>query len=313
MSTPPPSRPLVARLFVSTEAPPRLRTGWRLALHSVVTLALILLAAVPVGMALFVWMSLTGEGPAIDSPPLLLGFSLSSLVAITLSTFAARRLLDRRSFRSLGLRPDRRALTDLALGFAITAVQFALIYAVMSVAGWIRFEGFAWERAGWAPALAGLALGWALHASVGFQEEVLSRGYHMQNLAGALGLPWAIVLSSAVFSLLHLANPGAGLPSVLGIFGAGLFLAYGWVRTRQLWLPIGLHAGWNFFQGPVFGFPVSGMAMERLVHHTVEGPAAITGGAFGPEAGLIVVPTLLFGAALVAWATRGRLSEPSES
>lgn len=313
MSTPSIPRPLRARLFVSTEAPPRLRTGWRLAVHGLATLALILLGSVPVAALIFVWMAVGGESAPLDSPPLLLAFSLAALAAITLSTYLARRLLDRRSFVSLGLRPDRRALRDLALGFAITAVQFALIYGAMSVAGWIRFEGFAWERAGWAPALAGLAIGLALHASVGFQEELLSRGYHLQNLAGALGLPWAIVISSLIFSLMHLPNPGAGLPSVLGIFGAGLFLAYGWVRTRQLWLPIGLHAGWNFFQGPVFGFPVSGMAMDRLLIHTVEGPPAITGGVFGAEAGLIVVPALLFGAALVAWATRGRVPSPREA
>jgi membrane protease YdiL (CAAX protease family) len=86
---------------------------------------------------------------------------------------------------------------------------------------------------------------------------------------------------------------------VLGILGAGYFLAFGYLRTRHLWLPIGLHIGWNFFEGPVFSFPVSGLDTARLLNHTVSGPELITGGAFGPEAGLIVLPALVLGAVLI--------------
>jgi hypothetical protein len=69
---------------------------------------------------------------------------------------------------------------------------------------------------------------------------------------------------------------------------------------------MGLHLGWNFFEGPVFGFPVSGTSSFRLIRHTVDGPTTLTGGQFGPEAGLIVIPALLFGAALLWAYTRGR-------
>ena len=94
--------------------------------------------------------------------------------------------------------------------------------------------------------------------------------------------------------------------AVLGLLVGGLFLAYGYVRTRSLWLPVGLHIGWNFFEGVVFGFPVSGLDIYPLLRIKVNGPVLWTGGAFGPEAGLIVLPALILGAALIYFYTQNR-------
>jgi membrane protease YdiL (CAAX protease family) len=94
---------------------------------------------------------------------------------------------------------------------------------------------------------------------------------------------------------------------VILLIGAGLFLAFGYLRTRQLWLPIGLHIGWNFFEGPVFGFAVSGTGSFTLIRQVPTGPDLLTGGAFGPEAGLIVIPALLLGGLLIYWYTRKKV------
>jgi membrane protease YdiL (CAAX protease family) len=151
--------------------------------------------------------------------------------------------------------------------------------------------------------------GWLLvYVAVAIQEETLFRGYYLQNLRDGLGMGWALLISSAIFGVAHLSNPEASPAAVLGILGAGLFLALGWLRTRQLWLPIGLHLGWNFFQGPVFGFPVSGTGSFRLIQQTVQGPIVLTGGPFGPEAGLVVFLGLFVGVILVLTYTRGRLA-----
>jgi hypothetical protein len=105
---------------------------------------------------------------------------------------------------------------------------------------------------------------------------------------------------------MHGNNPGTTWASTIGLVLAGLFLAYGYIATRQLWLPIGLHIGWNFFEGTVFGFPVSGLDIYRILRHQVTGPELWTGGAFGPEAGLIVLPALALGAALIYVYSRRR-------
>jgi membrane protease YdiL (CAAX protease family) len=122
---------------------------------------------------------------------------------------------------------------------------------------------------------------------VGWKEELMSRGYHLQTIASGTSLAWGWIISSAVFGVLHLANPHANLLSVAGIILAGLFLGYAYIRTGSLWLSIGLHTGWNFFEGVVFGFPVSGLPFYTLPRISVSGPVLWTGGEFGPEAGLV--------------------------
>jgi hypothetical protein len=108
-----------------------------------------------------------------------------------------------------------------------------------------------------------------------------------------------VIGSSVIFAALHLGNPGANWMGFIGIFCAGMLLAFAAVRTGRLWLSIGIHIGWNFFEGVVFGFPTSGVAIYSLLRIHVTGPVLWTGGAFGPEAGLIILPALVIGAGLV--------------
>ena len=110
---------------------------------------------------------------------------------------------------------------------------------------------------------------------------------------------WGVLLSSLIFGLLHLGNPHATAVGAAGIILAGLFLGYAFVRTGQLWLSIGIHIGWNFFEGVVFGFPVSGLTVYHVTRVVISGPELWTGGAFGPEAGLIVIPAMAVGVGLV--------------
>jgi membrane protease YdiL (CAAX protease family) len=299
------SRPILAHVFLSP-AEPRLRTGWRLILHGILFLVLISILGIPVALV----------GLFLAQPPfnldilaytaLLVASTIISLPSVTAATWLARRFLDRRSFRSLGFEFDRHTVLDLAAGFGIAGALMASVYALESAAGWLHFDGWSWDVAP-ASAIAMGLLGWfVLYLAVAFHEELLFRGYYLQNLSEATGPVWGIMISSAAFGLAHLTNPGATGAAAVGILGAGLFLAFGWARTRRLWLPIGLHLGWNLFEGPVFGFPVSGTSSFRLIHQTVDGPTALTGGPFGPEAGLIVLPALLLGTALVWVYTRNR-------
>ncbi len=279
----------------------RLRSGWRL----LIFLLMMDLATSGIYLALFL-RGLKPEQLTTQLPAFTLLEGLLALAA-TLVIYLLVRWLDRQPFVSLGLRWDRQAIRDVAAGIGITFVMTGGIFLAEWAFGWLRVEGFLWQEMRWAQGLGQVGLAFFLFLLVSWLEELVTRGYLLQTLADGLGLRWAVFLSSAFFGLAHLGNPNATWVSAAGIFFAGLFLAYGYTSTRQLWLPIGLHWGWNFFEGVVFGFPVSGMAhFPRLIQPQVDGPVLWTGGAFGPEAGLIVLPALALGAWLIARYARGR-------
>ncbi len=282
-------KPFLRWIFISP-AEARLRAGWRLALQFLFMVIIAILIGIPAGWAAF--------AVGLDTNGLLFGQTVQ-LIIVTASVFLAVRWLDRRPIAAIGLALDRRAGVDLLAGIVIAFFMMGLIYVLMTALGWATLDSFAWQVEEPLFVLTNLFYIFVVFVFVGWSEELLSRGYHLQTLASGLNLFWGVLLSSAVFGLLHLGNPHATWVSAVGIFLAGLFLAYGYLATRQLWLPIGLHIGWNFFEGTVFGFPVSGLDIYRLMRITVHGPEWWTGGAFGPEAGLIVLPGLALGSALV--------------
>jgi CAAX protease family protein len=285
-------RSILARIFLSPNEP-RLRAGWRLLIQ---TLLLFVFGAV-------ISIASSFLGPLNGS---LLWSQILNFIIITGSVYVARRWLDKRSFESLGLKLDKHTLLDILAGIGITFVQMGFIYILMLALGWLTFEGFAWQFDPISVVIGGVVTFFIAFIIVGWNEELLSRGYHLQTIASGLNLFWGVVISSAVFGILHLGNPNATWVSAAGIFFAGIYLAYAYIRTRQLWLSIGLHIGWNFFEGVVFGFPVSGLDIYALTRIKVHGPEMWTGGAFGPEAGLIVLPSLILGAFLIYLYTRMR-------
>ena len=258
----------------------------------------------------FVNSDLVGGG-SIPEELLLALTVIVALPAVSLSVWIARRGLDRRSFTSLGLSLKTPAARDMLVGFLIPAPLFALIFIIQWGLGWLTIEGWGWAAGSFSLTMLGVLLGLVGFFAVGFYEELLFRGYHLQNLRDGTGLSIALFLSSAIFALAHLGNFSSSIASSIGIFAAGFFLAYGWIRTGALWLPIGLHIGWNFFQGPIFGFAVSGTPTPSIVVHSVEGPELLTGGGFGPEAGLIVLPLMALGSLFIWLYTRGRSPAPS--
>ncbi len=220
---------------------------------------------------------------------------------ILISVYLARRYLDKRSFASLGLQPSKRTWPDLLFGFLLGGAVMGVIFGIEWAAGWLVSPSFAWQQ-GTFPLLVMALL---YYVMVGFQEEILARGYWLQNLAETMKTPWAIVLTSVFFALGHLGNEGANALAVLSLIGAGLLLAYGWLRSGRLWLPIGLHIGWNFFESAL-GFPVSGLEGFHLLTHTVRGPEALVGGAFGPESGLLSFLAMALAAVAIFLWTRER-------
>ncbi len=285
-------RSILARVFISPDEP-RLRAGWRIVLQTV------LMFAIAAGVLAAI-IAFANPAPASDSQsslktPLLF---LQGL-AFTASVYLARRFLDHRSFASLGLHLDRYTLLDLLSGLVITGCIMGLLFVMELALGWLHLQPFAWEQEPLPVLLRETFNSFVGYTFVGWQEELVFRGYWLVNIAEGLSLGWGVLLPALPFALIHLANPNASLAAIPGIVAAAVFLGLAYALTRRLWLSIGLHLGWDFFQGTVFGFAVSGTNHFSLIRQTVDGPEIWTGGAFGPEAGLILVPITIVGVTLV--------------
>ncbi|MGH9523448.1 MAG: lysostaphin resistance A-like protein [Terriglobales bacterium] len=136
-------------------------------------------------------------------------------------------------------------------------------------------------------------------------EELMFRGYPFQRLVEAAGSTVAVVLMSALFGLAHLGNPHSSFWAVTNTILVGVLLSLAYLRTRSLWLPWGIHFGWNFALGLGFGLPVSGLTEFAVaVHGYSTGPIWLTGGAYGVEGGALGTGAILLGFIPLVWFTR---------
>jgi len=306
----------------------RIAALWRILLQTLLMLLMLALLST-CGIFLYLWSTQVAGGKSImerlatldlgaggleNSPTFLVFGSVIQLIGISLSIWLAGRLWDKRKFVDFGLRFNRQWWLDFGFGLGLGAALMLLIFVIEYAAGWIEITGTidsGFDGISFGTAIFGALV---LFISVGIYEELMSRGYHMKNLSEGLdflgartSIVLALILSSAVFGLLHAGNPNSTFISTFNIFLAGIFLGFGYILTGELAIPIGLHITWNFFQGNVFGFPVSGNTIgPSFIQIEQSGNALITGGAFGPEAGLIGIAAIVLGMFLIALWVRQR-------
>ena len=320
----------IVRIFWNREEK-RLRAFWRLLSQLVLLLLITLpLQLVTTFIAMGYLLSQEDLPPAeladplalqtyiVQSPFLMMVSSVVTFIAFILSIWLAGRLLDKRPFSDFGLRLNRDWWIDFGFGLFLGALLVSLIFVVQLSTGWITVSNtlVTHSRQVLFP-LAMLAY-LVTFIAVGIQEELLYRGYQLQNLAEGLNgqtispgmaIVLATLISSAIFGVMHMANPNSSLVSTVNIIVAGvLLLAVGYILTGELAIPIGVHITWNFFLGNIYGFPVSGIDFSgvTLIATQQSGPQLWTGGAFGPEAGLLGLLAMLLGGLLTALWVRGR-------
>ena len=206
----------------------------------------------------------------------------------------------------LGLR-GRGKLAELALGLVLGTALLTLAVGLIALLGGYRVTGISASP----QLLAPLAIG----IGAGVVEEVVFRGVLLRVLDAWLGSWAALAITSLLFGLIHLMNPGASLPTALGlVIEAGVLLGAAYLLTRRLWLAFGLHIAWNTLQAGLFSSAVSGSGTQSgLLVAEVSGPTWLNGGSMGIEGSLV---TVLLGFAagivmLVLAARRGQLQGPA--
>lgn len=228
--------------------------------------------------------------------------------AITISiTLAMYKLLIARLGRHPRdeLRLDQ-SLAGLGKGFVIGALLFSAVVGIAALAGVYRVTGL-----GSPSELVIPLITTAIMPAI--MEELLFRGILFRWIEEFAGSWTALLVTSTLFGLAHILNPGATWFSSSAIaIEAGLMLGGAYMLARNLWMPIGLHAAWNFTQGAIFGVPVSGIPSSGLLRSRLSGPVFLSGGNFGLEASMIAI---LICAAVGSWflwqvASDGRLVRP---
>ncbi len=274
----------------------RLRPTWRFLLFIPLFIALVFGASVLLS-ALLPAPILDGE---FEQQQVLGG--LVTCLSTWLASWLALRWMDRRSIRTVGLWFYEGWGRELLLGLAGGVVLISVVVAIQLAAGAVRFAPGQVTAGG---TLA--ALGWysLLFLPAAAFEEFAFRGYPFQRLLEGWGEFVAVFFLSVLFGLVHLGNPNPTVLSTVNTVLAGILLAVAYLRTRGLWLPIGLHFTWNFWMAAVLSLPVSGIELKtKLLRVELSGPEWLSGGAYGPEGS--VVCTVVLTAATV-WLVRTRL------
>jgi membrane protease YdiL (CAAX protease family) len=223
--------------------------------------------------------------------PDMLGLSIVS-IAVLAAYLAGVRWIER---RQPGEVIHRRGGIEFAAGLALGMSLFATVMLVLWIAGVYRLTGWG----GVAPLAAGFLT--ALLAAV--VEEIIFRGFIFRLLEKLTGMWGALALTSILFGAAHAANKGATVGSSVAIaLEAGVLLGAAYALTGRLWLPIGLHLGWNFAEGSIFGMAVSGGTQKgSLITGELHGSNLLTGGVFGPEASILAVVVCLIAAFVLLW------------
>jgi membrane protease YdiL (CAAX protease family) len=218
-------------------------------------------------------------------------FFAAALAAAALMIFAYRfavRLIERRSPVEL----DRgRLAAGVLFGAGIGAVLIVSVYIVLFAVSVARWNGLGTP--------AGLLAILTLSLLAAVNEEILFRGVIFRVIEDGFGTLAAVIVSALLFGGVHAWNPGASIVSSAAVaLEAGVMLGLAYAGGRTLWLPIGIHFGWNFTEGAVLGAPISGFDLKGLLDIRLTGSDLLTGGAFGPEASIVAVAVCLAAAFL---------------
>ena len=276
---------------------PLIKQGWLRVLLFLI-FYFILAAVVSLPIAIFLIRSSQGNIDTSHLRELLNGkwLWLTLVIAAVMSVIAVfifRKFVDRKSFNSLGLNfsgHQSDALAGLFLALSILGLGTMILY----FSGHLRWTDITFDGNE-------LFIQLGMMAIVAFYEELVFRGYILNNLMDSFSKWIALIISAILFVLFHLDNPSINIVAILNIFLAGVLLGVNYIYTKNLWFAFLLHFGWNFFEGPVLGYKVSGLSAQTLLQTEMKGDLLLTGGDFGFEGSIFSLALILIAILLLYW------------
>lgn len=224
---------------------------------------------------------------------------LFSFIGASLLVFFRVVKIEKRKISSIGFSKEKW-LIKYIIGFLIGLILMGLVVLILYLFGFATINKTSNQPIG-KLALVNifvLLIGWIIQ---GGTEEIVTRGWLMNVLGARYGIKFGLFISSVLFGALHLFNPNVNYIAILNIILVGYLFGLYVIKTNDLWGACGIHSAWNFAQGNLFGFEVSGLDINvgSLFDFNLTGNSLISGGSFGPEAGLCSTLILILGIIII--------------
>ena len=272
---------------------PRIKYGWLRAVLFFISFFIFIAVFDLIGIAIvssiteYSFKEYISDTDLLMENKMMLIMMVCQLLGTLVTVWIFQKFVNRESFSAIGLEFNGYKddfVSGLIFGAGLIGIGFAILYTInfLSVAS-IQFS------------LIDQLFYLSLFAVVSLNEEIAIRGYILQNLSSSFNKYIALVLSSLVFMIMHIGNPNMSAVPLFNLFLAGLLLGVYCIHKNNLWFPIGAHITWNYFQGPVLGFEVSGNDVDSIFIQSLNGSELITGGEFGFEGSIILTVLMIIG------------------
>lgn len=215
--------------------------------------------------------------------------NIAQCLAMIFSVFLFWKVYDKKPIKEIGLINIKKGSGDLIKGLLLGALSLMTVFILLLCSGNIVLANPLSKPNFNISLITGLIL----FIFVGIDEEMFARGYCMTVLKQTGNKLAVVFIPAVIFSLMHSFNPGMSILSYINLFLFGLCTAYMFIRSGNLWLSIGYHIAWNYFEGNICGFLVSGTTASGLYSVKVPVNNIVNGGKFGPEGGLAVTFILI--------------------
>lgn len=281
----------------------KVRSGWKIAITITSYMLMMIIISTFASMIIGISVAVSSGGNMnpqeltvkitdilTNNPFVKIGTEVVDFICLMLILLIMLKLVEKKKFKDIGFDSLKLRSKDLLFGLLFGAGSIFIIFLILVLTGNATVDAMK------TPNFTVSALwGMVLFILVGVKEELLSRGYCITVL-NQMKKPWlSVIISSIIFSSLHLLNPNVKPLGLLNIVMVGVLFGYMYIKSGSLWMPIGYHITWNYFQGNVFGFPVSGMAQDSIFVLSSYKDNLLTGGAFGPEAGILTTTIIALG------------------
>jgi uncharacterized protein len=264
----------------------KIKSNWvRLLLYFIFWIGCCILFFIPI----FIYFPASYSGSRNDytwllenSLTFLIGTQIATVLGALLAIYLMVNKIEKRRFSDINLTLNRNGILRGFLLGASIIISFVLI---MQITGLAHFY--------YSTISSKIALGFFLYSIVAVGEEIVVRGYILNNLREKMNDYVAVIISSLFFGAMHFFNDHFSILGFLNISIGGILLGILLIKTNSISAPIGLHWAWNFIQGPIAGFNVSGHKEMGVLHVEPLSPTYLTGGDFGAEGSILLIPIVL--------------------